>query len=144
MADDDTPTDKGAVQLTPGKPAQPKLAPVTPGPKTVTVSVPKATPVPTAAPTQPNAPAAPVVDAQATDDLIKKGDLLDQIVETTGVKRADAKSVMEAFLGLMAENLIADNQLQLPPLGKIKVVKSKPVGQGATALTLRVRTPNSD
>lgn len=143
MADKDTPNDQGAVQLTPGKPAQPKLAPVTPGPKTVTVSVPKATPVPSAQSKQ-IAPEAQPAPAGASDDLIKKGDLLDQIVDTTGVKRADAKSVMEALFALLADHLIADKQLQLPPLGKIKVVKSKPVGQGATALTLRVRTPNTD
>lgn len=140
MADHDSPNKK--VQLTPGKAAAPKLAPVTPGPKTVTVSVPKATPVAVEAKPKVRAPQADVT--QTNDDLVKKGDLLDQVVDMTGVKRADAKSVMEALFSVMGDHLRADKQMQLPPLGKVKVVKSKPVGQGATALTLRIRTPNTE
>lgn len=142
MADHDSPEKKSSVQLTPGKPAAPKLAAVTPGPKTVMVSVPKATPVTADAKPIVAVPKADVT--QANDDLVKKGELLDQVVDMTGVKRADAKSVMEALFAVMGEQLRAEKQLQLPPLGKIKVVKSKPVGQGALALTLRVRTPNTE
>jgi nucleoid DNA-binding protein len=138
MADNDTPEDN-TVKLKPGTPtAKAKLAPVSAGPKPVVVSVPTAVPV--ASPAKPKiTPTVNVTD----DGPIKKGPLLDQVVERSGVKRSDAKLVAEALFAVMAENLINEDDMQLPPLGKLKVVKSKDVGKGAKAITLKLRTPNT-
>ena len=149
MADNDTPDDK-TVTLKPGKPAaKPKLAPVSTGPKSVVVSVPTAVPtaVPVASPTAPAGKSdvtKPKVTVAVTDDgPVKKGALLDQVVERSGIKRADAKAVMDALFAVMGDELLAENDLQLPPMGKLKVVKSKDVGRGAKAITLKLRTPNT-
>lgn len=139
MADNDTPDDN-TVKLKPGKPtAKPKLAPVSTGPKPVVVSVPTAVPVATPVKVKTATPKAVVSD----DGPFKKGPLLDAVVEKSGVKRSDAKLVVEALLDVMAAKLIAEEDMQLPPMGKLKVVKSKDVGQGAKAITLKLRTPNT-
>lgn len=140
MADNDTPEDN-TVKLKPGKPAaKPMLAPVSTGPKPVVVSVPTAVPV--AAPKAVAAISAHTVDLE--DGPIKKGPLLDKVVERSGIKRSEAKIVMETLFAVMAEELLNENDMQLPPLGKLKVVKKKDVGKGATAITLKLRTPNTE
>ena len=140
MADNDTADDK-TVKLKPGKPAaKPVLSPVSTGPKPVVVSVPKAVSV--ASPKPVAVPSAEVTDAE--DGPIKKGPLLDKVVERSGIKRSDAKAVMEAIFAVMGEELRNEKDMQLPPLGKLKVVKSKDVGKGATAITLKLRTPNTE
>ena len=144
MADNDTP-DNNTVKLKPGTPvAKPKLAPVNTGPKPVVVSVPKA--VPTAVPVaKPSISATVSGQGDELDDgPIKKGPLLDQVVERSGIKRSDAKAVMDALFAVMADELLKENDMQLPPLGKLKVVKSKDVGKGATAITIKLRTPNTE
>jgi DNA-binding protein HU-beta/DNA-binding protein HU-alpha len=83
-------------------------------------------------------------DADAEDGPIKKGPLLDKVAERSGIKRSDAKAVMEAIFAVMGEELRNENDMQLPPLGKLKVIKSKDVGKGATAITLKLRTPNTE
>jgi nucleoid DNA-binding protein len=135
-------SDEGkGVQLKAKKPkAKPKLDAAAPDPKKVVVSVPKAKTVAASA-SQDEAGTTDTEDAAAP---IKKGAFLDQIVETTGVKRSDAKLVVEAFLATFVEHLQAERDIQIPPLGKAKVVKAKPVGKGATAMTIKIRTPNSD
>ncbi|MBB5721761.1 nucleoid DNA-binding protein [Loktanella ponticola] len=136
MADNDSPDDK-TVKLEAGTPTpKAKLAPVNTGPKPVTVSVPTATPVSAGVKT---AMAATI----AEDGPIKKGELLDQVVEKCGVKRSDAKMVVEALFEVMATNLINEGDLHVPPLGKLKFIKSKEVGRGAKAITLKLRTPNT-
>ena len=140
MADNDTPDDK-TVKLKPAAPkAKPKLAPVSTGPKPVVVSVPTAVPVAAPAPVKATPLAAVVTD----DGPIKKGALLDQVVERSGVKRSDAKLVVEALFAVMGETLINEDDMQLPPLGKLKVIKTKDVGKGAKAITLKLRTPNTE
>lgn len=143
MSDETPPEQDPTVQLQPEEAnAEPKLAVVTPGPRNVTVKVPAAVAVP-----KDPAAAAPVAGDGAGDDVsdvIKKGVLLDEVVAATGVKRADAKAVSEALFAALAAHLQAGRDLQLPPLGKIRTVNEKDVGQGAKALTVKIRTPNTD
>lgn len=75
-----------------------------------------------------------------TAGVIKKPDFLDKAVDRSGVKRRDAKPAIEAALSELAEALLRGDELNLPPLGKIKVVKAKTLGEGAQALTLKLRT----
>ena len=157
MADTPDSDPEKTVQLTPETPkAEPKLAVIRPGPKAVTVKVPTAKPVATAPMAKPTSAASPAVAAQAPgveikpaatgapSDPLKKSDILDEVVAATGVKRSDAKAVMDALFTTMLAHLEADKALQLPPLGKVKLTKQKEVGQGAKALTVKIRTPNPD
>lgn len=104
---------------------------------------------PKAAPkTTPKAPKAQVPEtnvvglAQAVvaTDMVKKPEFLDKVVARCGVKRSDAKSVMEACLAELSDVLLRGDDVNLPPMGKIKVIKDKPLNAGAHALTLKLRT----
>lgn len=138
MSDNENSNDKVArtIKLTAAKPAAATLASVKSDQQSVVVSVPKAVPNIKAAETAPKA--AVVSDAEP----IKKGPLLDDVVAKCGVKRSDAKLVLDAVLDVLGGYLVKGEDLQLPPLGKIKVVKTKEVGKGGKAITLKLRTPN--
>ena len=56
----------------------------------------------------------------ATSDLRKK-ELIDLVVARSGVKRKDAKPVVEAMLGILGEAVGAGRELTLQPLGKLMV-----------------------
>ena len=130
-------TDDKTIQLDPKTgAAAPGLAAEAPKPKKVKVAVPKAKPVPAAKATSD--------DDDAPDAVFKKNAALDAIVARTDVKRSDAKAAIEAFLEEMASQLAAGRDMQLPPLGKIKLVKSKPTGKGATVHTLKIRQPKPE
>lgn len=132
-------SDDKSIQLAPksGK-AKAGLEAGTPEPKKVKVAVAKAKPVAPDA-----APAADAAD-DGPDAVFKKGEALDAIVARTDVKRSDAKAAIEAFLAELATQLQAGREMQLPPLGKIKPVKSKVVGQGATVHTIKIRQPKPE
>jgi len=71
---------------------------------------------------------------------LKKPAFLDRALQRTDVKKRDAKPAIEAALAEISAALLAGEELVLPPLGKIKVVKEKDVGEGAKVLTLKLRT----
>ena len=73
-------------------------------------------------------------------EMIKKPEFLDRTVERTDVKKREAKPAIEAALAVPAVSLINGEELNLPPMGKLRVVKSKDVGEGAKVLTLKLRT----
>ena len=73
-------------------------------------------------------------------EMIKKPEFIDRAVDRTDVKRRDAKPAIEAALAVLAEALVKGEELNLPPMGKLRVVKMKDVGDGAKVLTLKLRT----
>jgi len=73
-------------------------------------------------------------------EMIKKPEFLDRAVARTEVKKREAKPAIEAALAVLAEALVNGEELNLPPMGKLRVVKSKDVGEGAKVLTLKLRT----
>ena len=74
----------------------------------------------------------------------KKPEFLERALTRTDIKKRDAKPAIEAALAELSAALLAGEELILPPLGKLKVVKSKDVGQGAYALTLKLRTMKTE
>ena len=72
--------------------------------------------------------------------VLKKAELVDKVVEQTGVKKRDAKVSVEAALGILAQSLGNETELNLSPMGKVRLIKSKDVGDGAQVLTLKLRT----
>lgn len=72
--------------------------------------------------------------------MIKKPEFLDKAIARTNIKKRDAKPAIEAALAEIADLLADGNELNLPPMGKLKLVKSKDVGEGAKVLTLKLRT----
>ena len=73
-------------------------------------------------------------------ELVKKPEFIDRAVERCDVKKRDAKPAIEAALAVLSEALIKGEELNLPPLGKLRVMKSKDLGEGAKVLTLKLRT----
>jgi hypothetical protein len=70
----------------------------------------------------------------AVSAAVKLKALVDKVAATTGLKKPEAKAAVEATLATLAEALSANATLTVPPLGKLRVVKS--VGG---ALTLKLR-----
>jgi hypothetical protein len=71
---------------------------------------------------------------------MKKPDLLDQLATRSGLKKRDAKLALDATLALIGEALARGDDLLLPPLGRVRVVKTKDLGAGAQLLTLKLRS----
>ncbi|MBQ0805362.1 MAG: HU family DNA-binding protein [Sulfitobacter sp.] len=61
---------------------------------------------------------------------MRKKELIDAVVERSGVKKKDAKPVVEAMLEILGEALADNRELNLLPMGKFKVVNEKDLGNG--------------
>lgn len=87
-------------------------------------------------------------DAQETDNAdapaqMKKPDLMDRTVARSGLKKRDVKPAVEAALAEIADALLNGEDLILPPLGRVRIIKSKELDGGSSMLTLRLRTPKT-
>ena len=88
--------------------------------------------------------AKPVTEAAAEPAvLLKKPELLDDVVARTNLKKRDVKPAVEAALAILGDALRDGKELNLPPLGKVRVVKSKDLDGGASIVTLKLRTPKN-
>ena len=81
--------------------------------------------------------------AKPAGTAFKKKDLFDEVVARTNLKKRDVKPAVEAALALIADTLQDGRDVMLPPMGKLRVVKTKDVGDGAAVLTLKLRTPKN-
>ncbi len=72
--------------------------------------------------------------------MMKKPEFLDAVVARTNLKKRDVKPAAEAALAVIAEALVRGDEVNLPPMGKLRVIKSKPLDAGAHVLTLKLRT----
>ncbi|MBL4917885.1 HU family DNA-binding protein [Tabrizicola sp. DMG-N-6] len=78
-------------------------------------------------------------DADKTEAVtLKKKELLSRVADLSGAKRKDVKPVLEAALRVLGEALSKGEELNLPPLGKVRVNRSKS-DAGTDILTLRLR-----
>ncbi|KCV83256.1 DNA-binding protein HU [Actibacterium atlanticum] len=92
-------------------------------------------------------PETAVDDTVATPDFemdeeptvfLRKKDLVDRAVERSGLKKRDVKPAIEAALAVLGESIEAGEGLNLPPFGKVKVVKRKELDRGSV-LIARIR-----
>ena len=134
----------------------PKRTPATGAPRKTAVARPVA-PKPAAAPKVPSAapamaPAKPVLravgaplTAPSGDDVptLRKKELFDRVVKVSGVKKKDAKAVVEATLKVLGDALTAGEELILPPLGKAKINRQKDLGNGEM-MVIKLRRRNAD
>ncbi|UWQ93383.1 HU family DNA-binding protein [Rhodobacteraceae bacterium M382] len=60
---------------------------------------------------------------------MKKKELVDLAVERSGVKKRDAKPAIEAALAILGETLADGRELNLPPLGKVKINRTADNGK---------------
>jgi len=52
---------------------------------------------------------------------LKKRELIDLAVERSGIKKKDAKPVVEALLAILGETLSSGRELNLQPFGKLRI-----------------------
>jgi DNA-binding protein HU-alpha len=76
--------------------------------------------------------------ALTTQDDLRKKELIDLVVERSGVKKRDAKPAIEAALAILGEAIGAGRELNLQPLGKLKVTRIKE-GEGIKVVNTRLR-----
>ncbi|MBR9844470.1 MAG: DNA-binding protein [Rhodobacteraceae bacterium] len=99
---------------------------------------------PAAAPKAPKA--APVVVSEAKPVLsgpeMKKKELIDMVVERSGIKKRYAKPTIEAALAVLGEALDEGRELNLRPFGKMKVQRAKDVANGKVMM-VRLRQPKN-
>ena len=74
---------------------------------------------------------------------MKKKELIDLVVERSGIKKRFAKPTIEAALAVLGEAMAEGRPLNLKPMGKVKVHKSKPIA-GGQVLMARVRQHDND
>ncbi len=78
------------------------------------------------------APVTPGVVSESKPEIaapdMKNKELIDAVVERSGIKRRDAKPAVEAALAVIGEALAEGRDLSLPGFGKVKVkrIKSHP------------------
>lgn len=70
---------------------------------------------------------------------LKKRALVDRVAKHGDLKKKNVKPVVDAVLAVLAEALANGEDLNLPPLGKVKVNKQKSVS-GGQVLMLKLRT----
>ncbi|MGJ5618928.1 HU family DNA-binding protein [Sulfitobacter sp. MF3-043] len=88
-----------------------------------------------------NAPAATVVDgpqAVILGPVLRKKELIETVVTRSGVKKKDAKPVVDAMLAVLGDALADNRDLILPPLGRIKIRREKKLPNGRV-LTVKIR-----
>ncbi|MBL9073241.1 HU family DNA-binding protein [Tabrizicola sp.] len=81
-------------------------------------------------------PALTVVETapEASGGTMKLKDLIEAVASATGGRKPEVKAAVEATLAALGEALASGKALAVPPLGKLRVVKTK-----GPALTLKLR-----
>ncbi|CUH80352.1 HU family DNA-binding protein [Tropicibacter naphthalenivorans] len=93
-------------------------------------------------PAETTMPTADIVELTEQPEL-KKRELIEMAVERSGVKKRDAKPAIEAVLAILGEALAEGRELNLQPLGKLKVTRMKK-GDNGQIINARVRQPQTD
>jgi DNA-binding protein HU-alpha len=69
---------------------------------------------------------------------LRKKELIDTVVARSGIKKRDAKPVIEAMLAVLGENVAEGREINIAPMGKIKVTRIKRTTK-AQVITMRLR-----
>lgn len=97
--------------------------------------------VPTAAAPVPKTPVVvETTEPVVSEPAMRKRDLIEAVVIRSGVKKRDAKPVVEALLSVVGEALEEGRELNLPPMGKLKVRRTRKLRNGNVFVTRIRRT----
>ncbi|UWR24173.1 HU family DNA-binding protein [Sulfitobacter sp. S190] len=69
---------------------------------------------------------------------LRKKELINLVVERSGIKKKDAKPVVEAMLSVLGEALSENREMVLQPLGRLKIQRAKELSDGR-AMVLKLR-----
>ena len=80
---------------------------------------------------------------------LKKKELIDLVVERSGIKKKDAKPTIEAVLAILGETLADGRELNLQPLGKLRINRAEEKSNGRVIIcklrqSLAVKKPEND
>lgn len=89
------------------------------------------------APVQPSVPAT-TIKSSANATALKKKDLIDKVVATTGAQKATVREIVEATLSVLGDALSTGVMLNLPPFGKAKVSRPSDATSGKP-MTVKLR-----
>ena len=65
-------------------------------------------------------------DAQPSErNQIKKKDIYDAVTIATGLRKREVREAVDATLAYLHQQLLQGKQVQVPPLGKIKVIEKE-------------------
>ncbi|MCE6952803.1 HU family DNA-binding protein [Cereibacter sphaeroides] len=91
------------------------------------------------------APDAPAEPAEARASVVlRKKDLIEQVAGATGVKRKEVREAVEATLVALGEALERGDELNLPPLGHLKVQRRNNLRAGIRMMVRLRRTAVKD
>ncbi|MGH1413344.1 MAG: HU family DNA-binding protein [Pelagimonas sp.] len=76
-------------------------------------------------------------------DELKKKELIELAVERSGIKKRDAKPAIEAALAILGEALAEAREINMRPMGKIKVNRIKK-GVNGQVIIARIRQPETN
>ena len=74
--------------------------------------------------------------------VLRKKELIERVVARSGIKKKDAKPVIEAMLSVLGESLANGEDLNLQPLGKVMVKRVKEHANAKVMVT-RIRQRNA-
>ena len=110
----------------------------TPKKTTTTASTKRATPAATAKATAKTPEVVVNETPIVTAPELKKKELIDTEVARSGIKKRDAKPVIEAMLAVLGETIADGRELNLAPMGKMKITRMKKTTK-AHVITTRLR-----
>lgn len=73
-------------------------------------------------------------DAAPKAPDLKKADLVDMVVEKSGLKKKDVKPAVDAILGALGDAIAAGRTMNLPPLGRLRVTRSEDKPNGSMSV----------
>ncbi|WP_299736811.1 HU family DNA-binding protein [uncultured Roseobacter sp.] len=76
------------------------------------------------------APAKPESTSATLVNPMRKKELVDKVVARAGIKKKDAKLVVEAMLAELGEALAEGRPLVLPPFGRVRINREKKLANG--------------
>ena len=123
------------------KAATPRSGTPNPAAAPPVASTPAADPAPDAAP----APEPTVVEETkpvVAGPMLKKPELIDRVIAETGMKKKDVKPVVESMLNVLGLGLANGEEMNLPPLGKVMINRTKDLSNAKVIVT-KVRQPNA-
>jgi len=82
--------------------------------------------------------AKPAAGATVAEPSLRKKVLIDRVVARSGIKKKDAKPVVEAMLAVLGEALDKGEDMNLQPLGKV-MVKREMEKPNAKIMICRIR-----
>lgn len=75
--------------------------------------------------------------------MMRKKELIEAVVERSGLKKKDVKPVVETMLAVLGEAIGDNRELNLPPMGRMKIRREKKLANGRMVVAkIRQTTPS--